>query len=155
MSVQQQIDRISSAVTDQTTLLDEALALIEGKAAGGGSGGSDASIDTCTVKIFMPAMTARPVGLTTVDADGNIQVKDYAAYDSQEVVSSGTASSGHWYIYENTLCGSCVSVCDLDYTTNGSATVTGGAELVSVMFDVFYVFKAPTEAGATGTIELT
>lgn len=41
MGVQTQIDRISSAVTDQTTLLDQALALIEGKAAGGGSGGTE------------------------------------------------------------------------------------------------------------------
>ena len=40
MSVQTQINRISSAVAEQGTLLDQALAAIQNKAAGGGSGGS-------------------------------------------------------------------------------------------------------------------
>lgn len=39
MSVQQQIDRINTAVSAQETLLDQALAAIAGKAAGGGNGG--------------------------------------------------------------------------------------------------------------------
>ena len=52
MSVQTQIDRISTEVSAQETLLDQALAAIANKAAGGGGGGS---VGTCTVTITKPS----------------------------------------------------------------------------------------------------
>ena len=54
MSVQTEINRINTAVNSQTTLLDQALALIEGKAAGGGGGGS---VELCTVSMSVNAGT--------------------------------------------------------------------------------------------------
>ena len=54
MSVQTEITRINTAVNSQTTLLDQALALIQGKAAGGGGG---SSVELCTVTMNVNAGT--------------------------------------------------------------------------------------------------
>ena len=132
MSVQTQIDRISTEVSAQETLLDQALAAIANKAAGGGG-----SINTCTV-ILSPDSDAEigEIAYTVLAANGEIT----CSFES-DLSISGTSRT-----LENVVCGSLVFV----WATGVSLGVNvAGLELVD-----FYAgfFKAPTTAGATGTI---
>ena len=81
MSVQQQIDRINTAVSAQETLLDQALAAIANKAAGGG-----ASVKTCTVTV---GGTLDPVTATVLD-NGVIKSIATTSYTIENVVCGGT-----------------------------------------------------------------
>jgi len=77
MSVQTQIDRISTEVSAQETLLDQALAAIANKAAGGGGGGS---VETCTVtvggKAVYSAITNLFIQYVTLNSNGEIEVEN-------------------------------------------------------------------------------
>ena len=93
MAIQTQIDRINNAVNAQTDLIAQIQTALQGKAAGGGSGGS--SVETCTVTIVHPDGATGNIYYTTVNDSGKI-VGEYIPLSSTVTIMC--------------LCGSCVAV---------------------------------------------
>ena len=136
MSVQQQIDRISTEVSAQETLLDQALAAIANKAAGGGG-----VPDTCTVTMGAADIGGRPYWYvyTALDENGNISYQ-YA---------TGKASNS--VTLEKVVCNSILSVSPYSNiytaaaTTNATMLFAGGSAR-------FFAFQITATAGETATI---
>lgn len=134
MSVQQQIDRISTEVSAQETLLDQALAAIANKAAGGGGGGS---VETCTVKIT-GSLNIYSAG-ATVYKDGAISDYIEGRLYAQDITE---------LTIENVVCNSVVSF----YGVGGSIPAASGENAeVTLSSGSFYV-KVTAPAGGTSTI---
>jgi len=109
--------------------------------AGSGSGG--ASIDTCTVTVT--CQQGYIASLVTTVKDGDNGVPYYYA----PIVPSETSLT-----VENVVCGSPIvlQIANLSIVGNN---VGGGAEFITVLYTTNNrLFKAPTEAGAVGTISI-
>lgn len=131
MSVQSEINRINTAVNSQTTLLDQALALIEGKAAGGGG----AAPATCTVSITSNTTDGLGKSVATCIVNGAITA----------VYHEGGAYA---VTYENVVCGSAFAI-----TIVGTPTVSG-VERVESIAGAFY-YRITAGAGETATISIS
>lgn len=138
MSVQQQIDRISTEVSAQTTLLDQALAAIANKAAGGG--GSGGNVDVCNVALMHRSML---MGFNLYSAtcyeDGAFAWKSEANLDDVHIVNIA-----------NVVIGSVVTVDAYSYT---SVTCTDAEEIAASANSTTCSFRITAAPGDVAFIE--
>lgn len=127
---------LTAVLDEQEAIITELEAALEGKA-----GGGTASVDTCTVKIT--CFQAIGVYLATAYVDGAY----VPLHANKAVGESETALT-----LENVVCGSYILI-NHEHDFPGY-TLGGGVTQVSTNYARTAVFQAPTEAGATGTIDI-
>lgn len=98
MGIQTQIDRISSTISEQAALLDQALAAIQNKSAGAGAGGdsSDLDLQPLTVTPTEEARTFTPNGFdgystVSVNAINKTYIGSGVARQSAQIIIPGTS----------------------------------------------------------------
>lgn len=136
--LKEEVDRISTEVSAQETLLDQALAAIANKAAGGGGGGS---VETCTVTVNFASKYGQVIAATTY-VDGAISNFAYAK-DSSDVTS---------VTVENVVCGSTFG---FDVGSAPFYRISGDTMKYIIGYSGFLMFSAPTNAGASESITLS
>lgn len=126
---------IDTELATQDSLISQIATALEGKSAGSGG----ASVETCTVQI---SATGFPlVGYVATLFDGT----EYQASTAYNNNGLGVVT------LENVVCGSAVMV-QVSGTMVGH-TVGGGVEIIGYITSLAgRVFRAPTTAGAAGTI---
>ena len=136
-----------SKLEQNTTSLDEVLAMVNALPNAGGGG---ASVETCTI-VITNDITSKGAGLQcwgfTVFENGEIKNTVYTWNDGDTIVQSK-------YVFENVVCG---SVCYINFYNTysfGYLTTNNVEELIGGGYGYTLVFVAPSEAGSTGTLWL-
>ena len=142
MSISSEIARISSAVSTQTDLISQIKTALEGKA--GGSSGSG-EIPTCTVVISLDSdANLIEFGYSYLNNNNEIDVEHVSRYPTEYITNTTVK-------LENVICGSLMYV----YVSGPSLTIEL-TDNINRFSDAHYsptdLYKAPTEAGSTGTI---
>lgn len=107
-----------------------------------GSGGSGTSVETCTVTITGPTLLTRYGFMRFVDSQ------------LQSVYSANDTTVSSSFVMENVVCDSLVIVRPNYTYVEPAATVNGTAELLDSNYSSMYVFKAPSVAGESCTINI-
>lgn len=155
MSVQSEINRINSEVSDQAALISQIKTALVGKVAGGGSSsGGGGSVETCSVTISASYGMGGGVilaGSYIVSTSNGI---DTIAFNSEEDFqeSESRAPNGSLIItksrtIDNVVRGSAISIVDDSWI---GALTSSGAQLVPVTTDsCLYIFKVTSNATIT------
>ena len=144
MSVSSEIDRIESEVTSQTSLISQIATALEGKAAGGDSGGG--SVKTCTIRIINNIVDLNHsiyrVGYSSVDDNGDVSC------NFMDVSNNPPAE----ITLDNVLCGSYFTVDNFGYYYAGYS-FSGGVSDLDFATPGSYL-QAPIIEGAVGIVSI-
>ena len=152
---------LTAELTEYSALNTELESVIDSlPSAGGSGGGSGGSVETCTVAITFSLTRANLYyySATTCDSNGNL------VFRSNLLSESGTIAAGKpfgSFAISDVVCGSIIVLYTVGMNAPSSNnTVTGGGlELIGIttttgMEGYFIICKAPSTAGAAGTITI-
>lgn len=128
---------IDNELTTQDDLIAQIQTALEGKAAGGDSGSSGETINTCNI---------------TINSFNTIQCLSYTAYENNNVVVKLFTSGATTVEITNVICGSSISFCNF-YDFNGF-THSHDSRVIGHYTAYMWALSAPTTPNINATISI-